>query len=332
MVREETLTFGDDRVQVREVGAGPPVLLVNGIGAHTAMWQVLEEALTGFRVMSFDAPGSGRSSLPRNVTSVRRLAELATHVLDHFGVEQADAIGYSMGGAVLQQLCADAPDRIRRAALVATSPGIGAVYSSVLALLNVGTPLRYLSHTLYRLTIPSLAGGRARTDPEWVATVGAVRLKHRPSIRGYCKQLAAMSVWSGFPVFDRIHQPVLVVAGEDDPLTPVVNGMIIAHLVPNGRLLQIHDEGHLMLLDRSSKALGPVREFLEAESLDRSEVWTRAVTVSADDLDAALVKKQLQIMPLPFGPISSYQRHRWLSRPRQSDADIRTGSSRYGTE
>ena len=311
--REDVLRVDGERILVRDVGQGPPVLLINGIGAHTAMWQVLENSLRGFRVISFDAPGTGRSSTPKRVISVPRLARLVIRVLDHFGIEQADAVGYSMGGIVLQQLCADAPQRVRRAVLVATSPGIGAVYSSTLAMLNIGTPLRYLSDGLYRKTIGSLAGGRARNDPDWVSEHGAVRLRYKPSIRGYTKQLLALSTWSGLPLLGGIPHPVLVVAGDDDPLTPVANAQMMVHFLPNGRLLLIRGEGHLMLLDRDSAALSPIRRFLEADDLAEEAVWRNAETVDAATLRRALAGKQLQIQPWPFGLVSSYQRHRWLT-------------------
>src|SRR5438105_15774061 len=91
-------------IHVREVGEGPPVLLINGVGASTAMWACLEEALAGFRVISFDAPGAGRSAAPLLPVSIPRVARLAALVLDATGVERADVIGYSMGGIVAQQL------------------------------------------------------------------------------------------------------------------------------------------------------------------------------------------------------------------------------------
>jgi pimeloyl-ACP methyl ester carboxylesterase len=179
-------------------------------------------------------------------------------------------------------------------------------------MLNIGTPARYLSDGLYRKTIGSLAGGRAREDPQWVAEHGTVRLSHKPSIRGYTKQLLSLSTWSGFPLLGRINHPVLVVAGDDDPLTPVANGMIIAHLLPNGRLLLMRGEGHLMLLDDTSGAHPPIREFLECDDLPQAQAWRLAQVVSPKRLQLELSTKMLQIQPWPWGLAGSYQRHRWL--------------------
>ena len=187
--------------------ASPPVLLINGIGAHTRMWGLMERTLAGSRVISFDAPGAGRSSTPLGLTSVRSLAELSAQVLDHLEVEQADAVGYSMGGIVLQQLLADFPARVRRGVLVGTSPGIGAVYGPALSMLNVSTPVRFLSDRLYQRSVGSLVGGRARNDKQWVSDHLPVRMLHRPSLTGYSRQVASLATWSGLPLLGRIRHP-----------------------------------------------------------------------------------------------------------------------------
>jgi len=301
---EATLRLEGERIHVREVGEGPPVLLINGLGAHTAMWEALEGALDGFRVVSFDAPGTGRSSTPLVPMGVGRLARLAAQVLDHFEIERADVLGYSMGGIVTQQLCHDFPARVRRAVLVATSPGLGGVHGDALAMLNIATPARYLSPRLYMLTIGSLVGGKARTDREWIARHGAIRLRCRPSIRGYVNQLAGLTGWSGLPLLERIEHPVLVVTGDGDPLNPVANSLLIAHLLRDGRVLVVRDEGHLLLMDPEGDALPAIRDFLDAERLDP------AADVSADEVRRALGEARWQLQP--WGLLSARLRRRWF--------------------
>jgi poly(3-hydroxyoctanoate) depolymerase len=325
-VEEEWIRFGRERILVRDLGpaaggapsdssgSAPPVLMINGIGAHTRMWGLMERTLTGRRVISFDAPGTGRSSTPLGVMSVPKLAELATRVLDHCAVGSADAVGYSMGGIVLQQLLADHPRRVRRAVLVGTSPGIGAVYGPALSLLNVSTPARFLSDRLYLRSLGSLVGGRARTDQTWVTDHLPVRLLHRPSVGGYSRQVASLATWSGLPLLGRIRHPVLVIAGDDDPLTPVANALLLAHLLPNARLHVMAGEGHLMPLDDRSEVPAMIRDFLAAVELDEADVWTTGRSVDRDELETALAGKRRQLHPLPWGAVSALQRRRWINR------------------
>lgn len=289
------IRFEDSSVYIRAVGTGPPVLLINGLGAHTAMWQTLEYALDGFRLIEFDLPGAGRSNVPLKPVSVPRLARLATSVLDAFGVDRADVLGYSMGGIVAQQLAADAPDRVRRVVLVATSPGLGGAHGDLRALLHIMTPLRYVTPHLYVRTIGTLAGGRARHDQAWVAEQGSLRLGLAPTWRGYFGQLISLAGWSGLALLPRINHPVLVLAGDDDPLTPIVNGMLLAHLLPRGRLLVLRGEGHLMLMDPESGSLRSILDFLTAPRIARAASWRQAVEIDAKELETGFATTNFQL-------------------------------------
>jgi pimeloyl-ACP methyl ester carboxylesterase len=314
--REELVQVGEVSIHVREVGDGPPLLLINGLGAHTAMWRSLERALEGFRILEFDLPGAGQSGVPWKPISVPRLARLAAGVLDLFGVDRADVLGYSMGGIVAQQLAADAPERVRRLVLVATSPGLGAVPGDLKAMVNIMTPVRYLSPGLYTRTIGTIAGGRARHDHAWIAEQGALRLKYAPSVRGYLGQLVSLSAWSGLPLLSRIVQPVLVVAGDDDPLTPVANGMLLAHMLPQGRMLVFGGEGHLMVMDADSSVHPAIREFLSAERLEDAPVWQEARVPDETELEQALARPGWQAQP--WGVIGAMMRRRWLRDVRRA--------------
>lgn len=307
---EATMRFPDASIHVRVVGEGPPLLLLSGLGAHTGMWGELERVFEDRTIVEFDLPGAGRSAVPWRPVSIKRLARLATAVLDRFGIEQPDVLGHSMGGVVAQQLAADAPDRVRRVVLLATTPGVGAVQGDLVALANILTPLRYLTRQTYTKTICSLCGGRARRDDAWVAEQARLRFDKAPSWRGYLGQLSTMATWSALPFLRRIEHPVLVVTGDDDPLTPVVNSMMMAHLLPHGRLLVFPGEGHLIPMDAESRAHPAIKEFLSAEQLDEAPVWRHAATVSAHELRVALARTRCQVPPLSIA--NAWMRRRWL--------------------
>lgn len=223
----------------------------------------------------------------------------------------ADVLGYSMGGIVAQQLAADLPGRVRRLVLVATTPGMGGVQADPRAFLNIVTPARYLSPRLWTQTIGSLTGGRARYDTEWVAQQPRLRFRHAPTWRGYLGQLDSMAGWSGLPLLPRISHPTLVVTGDDDPLAPVANGMMIAHLLPRGRLVVLAGEGHLLVMDPESGCHPAIREFLAAGRPEQAEAWARAPAVTAAELSAALARQRWQLPPLSI--LDALARRRWLA-------------------
>lgn len=321
---EQRLRFREATVRVREVGEGPPLLMINGLGAHHAMWGALEGVLSGFRLLELDLPGAGREDVPWRPVPVRSLARVAARVLDHYGIERADVLGYSMGGIVAQQLAHDAPQRVRRMALVATTPGVGALQGDLTALFNIITPVRYLSAGAYEKTIGSLVGGRARHDTAFVREQSALRRRHAPTWRGYLGQLSSISRWSSLPFLHRLTPPTLVVAGDDDPLTPLANATMLAHLLPQARLLVCRGEGHLIPLDPLSVAHAVLRDFLTADDLAGSPAWQGAATVSADDVAAALEAAGTQVPPWSIANARMRRRH--LDLPDPADLPARAAA------
>jgi pimeloyl-ACP methyl ester carboxylesterase len=74
-------------------------------------------------------------------------------------------------------------------------------------------------------------------------------------------QLFASFGWSSLPWLPFLSQPTLVMAGTDDPIVPVVNGRILAKLIPDARLVTI-DDGHLFLLTSARTSADVISEFL----------------------------------------------------------------------
>src|SRR4051812_46285806 len=277
------------RLQVRESGSGAPVLALNGIGAHLAMWRPLERALDGIRLIAFDAPGSGRSQTPPAPLTLAGHARVAERVLDALGYDRVDVLGYSFGGLVAQHLARRAPGRVRRLVLACTTPGWGGVSGSWRAMVHVSTPLRYYSRAYYERSIGELVGGRARTDADWLARHGEERRAHPPAPLGYAWQLAALSVPPGtLPWLHTLPQPTLVVAGDDDPLLPAVNSLMLAERIPRARLLLAPGEGHLLLLDPDSAAHPVIRDFVTSEEPATSDAFAATVTVDRARVVAAL--------------------------------------------
>lgn len=253
------------RIHVREVrgGAATPLLLINGIGTHTGMWHVLEQRLDEFHLIQFDAPGTGQSSTSPVPVPIAVLARMAAGVLDDAGVQQADVLGYSMGGLVAQQLAISMPERVRRLVLAATTVGLGGVNGAWGPLLNIYSPLRFTSRHFYNATIGSVAGGRARWDGEWIARHGEIRQQAPPSMLGYAGQLVG-GLWSTLPGLPGIGHPTLAVHGDDDPLVPPANMHLLTNRIPNARGQLLEGEGHLILMDEHSHVFGKIADFLSA--------------------------------------------------------------------
>lgn len=304
---ERNLRVGSLRLHVRDVGDGDPLLLLNGIGAHVGMWRPLEQALTGRRLIGVDAPGTGRSATPWTPRTMGALARLVEGVLDRLGLERVDVLGYSFGGALAQQLAFDAPQRVRRLVLAATFPGWGGVPGSLPALMLLGTPLRYHSRRAFMRTAWMMAGGRADFEPAILARRWAERERHPPTWRGYQHQLWTVSTWSSLRRLRSIAAPTLVVTGDDDPVVPLSNALILGERIPCARVLVHPGSGHFLLLEEAGAVVPLIADFLAAEDLQTEPVWQQALAPTADDLARQLRLDGLGA--LPWGLWSAGFRH-----------------------
>ena len=60
----------------------------------------------------------------------------------------------------------------------------------------------------------------------------------------------------------KLRQPTLVLAGDDDPIVPLLNGRILVRRIPNARLHVVDGGGHLFLLERPAEMAALVTGFL----------------------------------------------------------------------
>jgi poly(3-hydroxyalkanoate) depolymerase len=259
------------RTSVR--GTGRPLLLLTGIGASLDLAAPFERALNpyGIQTISVDAPGTGESASYQRARRMPGLAHTIERTLDALGYQEVDLLGVSFGGILAQQLAHQAPQRVRRLILAATAagvPGLGGVPGSPRALLALATPRRYHSPAHYRRIAGTLYGGQARRDPDALLHGSLARFTQPPSLRGYVAQLYAISFWTSLPWLWQLRQPTLVLAGDDDPIIPVINGRILTRFLPHARLEIIQGGGHLFLLERPAEIAALVARFVIGEDSD----------------------------------------------------------------
>jgi len=81
---------------------------------------------------------------------------------------------------------------------------------------------------------------------------------------GYLHRLLAMAGWTSLPWLRSLPQPTLVLMGRDDLLVPIINGQILARLIPGARL-QIIDDGHLFFVTQPQATAPILERFLSNE-------------------------------------------------------------------
>jgi poly(3-hydroxyalkanoate) depolymerase len=265
--RMRILTIGGRaiRVAVREgVPGRPPLLLCNGIGVSLELFQPFVDALDPQRpVIRFDIPGIGGSPAPVVPYHLVTLPSLLAGLLDQLGYEQADVLGISWGGGLAQQFALSRPDRVRRLVLVATAPGALMVPGHPRVLLRMLTPRRHRDPGYAAHVAGELYGGSAREDPIVARDLLHATTRLGPA-RGYYYQLISILGWTSLPRLPRLRPPTLILAGDDDPIIPVVNARIMHRLIRRSTL-RVYQGGHLELAADPERLASAVEAFLDAD-------------------------------------------------------------------
>jgi pimeloyl-ACP methyl ester carboxylesterase len=81
--------------------------------------------------------------------------------------------------------------------------------------------------------------------------------------RGYYYQLISGIGWTSLPRLPKLRQPTLILAGDDDPIIPLVNARIMHRLIPRSEL-HIYHGGHLELVADAERIAPVVEAFLDA--------------------------------------------------------------------
>jgi pimeloyl-ACP methyl ester carboxylesterase len=104
---------------------GPTVVLCNGLGTNPWAWPALLDPDCGVRVVSWNHRGVGGSDRPVDPSrvGVEEAVEDALSVMDHFEVDRAVLMGWSMGVNTMFELAGEHPERVAGLFAVCGVPG-----------------------------------------------------------------------------------------------------------------------------------------------------------------------------------------------------------------
>lgn len=251
----------------RELGDGPPLLLLNGYAATKDDWDplFLDALGGGARVICPDHRGIGASPVLPGETTIAAMAQDALALLDALGLGTADVAGWSMGGMVAQELAAQAPDRVRRLALLSTDhggPDAVRADPDVWARLtdHGGTPREQATRLLSLLFPADVAAGIDAQFGDLVAQARAAL----PAAT-LTAQERAIDRWHATPAGERlarISAPVFAAAGTEDVVIPCENAARIADALPGARHEAFPGCGHAFMAQRPAELAAALLGFL----------------------------------------------------------------------
>lgn len=259
------------RLKYQVHGDGEPVVLLGGLGMQRDTWQFMQQPAllaAGFKVVAIDLRGSGESPSPLGPYRVAELAEDVAEMLAELDVPQARFVGVSLGGLVVEELCAARPHLVRSAVMLASAgPTTAYVRAWVEAIQDMFTfggaiPERFFiaENLAYALPPQQLQDDDAAVT-QWVELLKQVTWD-TPGLRGqYSAWISWMLDDSRMERWPSIHRPVLICALEHDLLFPPRCGRIAAEAMPHAEFLEIPGFAHNGVLEAAPHLDPPIIDF-----------------------------------------------------------------------
>jgi len=259
------------RIHYRELGSGPPVILLHGTEPGADGWSTYggnAPALAGsFRVIVPDLPQYGQSE--KVVIESGRLTYLSAVLrsfMDELGLGRADIVGLSMGGQTALKIAVDAPDRVGKLVVAAGAPltqgfltPIPGEGSKLIMGYYKGTgpsleKMRTFMHTLpYDSSFISddmvQERYQASLDPESVRILSTTT----PGREDLRDQLPGVSTRT------------LLIWGADDRFSPLDAGLQTFRLLPDARMLIFPRCGHWPHVEHRDEFNRVVLDFLRSD-------------------------------------------------------------------
>ncbi|MBB5686339.1 3-oxoadipate enol-lactonase [Sphingobium boeckii] len=256
----DMVTMGDGcRIAYRFDGAphAPVLMLSNSLGTAMAMWDVQMPGFReNFRVLRYDSRGHGLSDAPAGAYSVDRLSRDAIELLDALEIERVTFCGLSKGGMVGQWLGWRAPERLERLILANTSAYMGPPESwdERIRVISTSGTAAIADSVLQRWFRSNFLLHSA----DAIAPIRSMLLS--TPAHGYAGCCAAIRDMDQRMVAKLIAVPTLVIAGTEDPATPISHAEFLADNIP-GATLAVLEAAHLSNIEQPKAFERKIIEF-----------------------------------------------------------------------
>jgi pimeloyl-ACP methyl ester carboxylesterase len=255
------------QLEYEVLGSGEPMLLIHGAHLADALQPlVAEPSLKRFQHIRYHRRGLGGSTSPVDTepTSVGVQAKDAIGLLDHLGVDRAQVVGHSLGGAIALELAAHHPTRV--ASLVLLEPVLlttpaGAAFARAMAPLTQ----RYRAGDAEGAVHGFLALVGDRT---WHATIeqavpGGVAQAVKDAATFFETELPGVPTWTFGPEqAAAITCPVLSVLGSRSSLLFVESRQLLHAWFPDCQDADIAGATHLLPMEAPGPVAAAIAAFL----------------------------------------------------------------------
>ncbi len=258
---------------VQEMGAGPTLLLLHGAGGATQSWRHMFQPLSNsYHLIAIDLPGQGFTKLgAQNRCGLQDMSEDIALLCDQEGWAPDALIGHSAGAAIALQM----------AQRMDTAPpivGINAALGNFKGLAGVAFPLiaKALASTPWVAHVFTASNARPKSVQRLLDGTGSkLPIEDQEFYRRLVSDkshvagtLSMMAQWQLDPLLESLAthpSPTLLITGANDKAVPPATSTEVAAKMPDARVVDLPELGHLAHEENGPLIAAEMRSFLSAQ-------------------------------------------------------------------
>ena len=248
-------------------GSGPPLVLIMGYRLNSAAWpaEFVEGLAERFALVLIDNRGTGLSDKPTSGYAISNMADDVIGMMDYLGITQANVLGYSMGGAIAQELVCHHPERVSSLVLFATlCGGPSAAYAGPNAMRTMSnlegmTP----AEAARRIWAVTYEPGYLAANRDKIERQMRLEIENPTPLHAADLQFQALVDFDSSKALPDVRARTLIVTGDRDQLIPPRNSEVLAELIPEARLTVLRGHGHRAIWEAPKRCVALVADFIE---------------------------------------------------------------------
>jgi 3-oxoadipate enol-lactonase len=274
--------FGDVEIYYEEQGKGEPILLAPASWWASDTWNVTVVPFLSqsFKTIIFDCRGTGRSSKPKDGYTVRQFAKDCIGLLAHLGISRCHAVGFALGGQIVQAMAIERPDLVATLTIAASGSGAKTLSGSPRNV-SAGTENEIRDMGFERYIRAYIENDTMAFNPKFYRDHGDVVMalanavwSGQSTVELFRRHEDARLTWDTLAKATEVKVPSLILCGADDDVsrrgsTPVGTARRLAEATPGAELFLIPNVKHMTFWDGTG-GLTALQDFLIRHSIGTS--------------------------------------------------------------
>jgi aminoacrylate hydrolase len=246
-------------------GEGDPIVFVSGLGGVGRYWEPQVSAFSrSFKVITYDQRGTGASDRLQRKFSLDEMAAELAKLMDALDIPRAHIVGLSTGGAIGQTLAIEQPQRVNRLVMCSTwthcDPWFRRLFEARrLMYQTAGNELHAMFHPLWLYPPDYVNAHDAEIDEERRRSAATA-----PPVEVSVGRIDALLAFDRRAGLGRIKAPTLIIASDNDYITPSYYAKSLAQAIPGSKLEIVEGGGHSISKTRPESFNRLVMSFLAA--------------------------------------------------------------------